>query len=88
MVQNPIDLLKIQQKLKTEEYDDVDDMQKDMELLVSNARIFYKVIIFYSLDRHGISFHYAYILDRLTGISYRRMNLKSPTLQTNCWSCF
>lgn len=43
MVTNPIDLLKIQQKLKTEEYDDVDDMHADMELLVSNAKSFYKV---------------------------------------------
>lgn len=43
---NPIDLLKIQQKVKTDEYDDVEDMQADMELLVSNAKSFYKVIFF------------------------------------------
>ena len=43
MVANPIDLLKIQQKVKTDEYEDVEDMQADMELLVSNAKSFYKV---------------------------------------------
>ncbi|XP_065223085.1 protein polybromo-1 isoform X3 [Planococcus citri] len=42
VVHNPIDLLKIQQKLKTDEYDDVDDMQQDVELLVNNAKTFYK----------------------------------------------
>lgn len=42
MVANPIDLLKVQQKLKTEAYEDVDDMTTDIELIVKNAKAFYK----------------------------------------------
>lgn len=42
VVTNPIDLLKVQQKLKTDEYEDVDDLQGDIELMVSNAKAFYK----------------------------------------------
>ncbi|XP_075218433.1 protein polybromo isoform X4 [Lycorma delicatula] len=42
VVSNPIDLLKVQQKIKTDEYEDVDDLQEDIELLVTNAKAFYK----------------------------------------------
>lgn len=42
VVNNPIDLLKVQQKLKTDEYDDMDDLQSDVELMVNNAKAFYK----------------------------------------------
>lgn len=42
MVSNPIDLLKVQQKLKTDEYDDLEDLTADIELLVNNAKAFYK----------------------------------------------
>lgn len=42
VVSSPIDLLKVQQKLKTEEYDDIEDFQADVELLVNNAKAFYK----------------------------------------------
>nr|XP_029731908.1 protein polybromo-1-like isoform X3 [Aedes albopictus] len=42
VVANPIDLLKVQQKLKTEAYEDVDDMTTDIELIVKNAKAFYK----------------------------------------------
>ncbi|XP_055636665.1 protein polybromo-1 isoform X2 [Toxorhynchites rutilus septentrionalis] len=42
VVANPIDLLKVQQKLKTEAYEDVDDLAVDVELIVKNAKAFYK----------------------------------------------
>nr|QYV43163.1 polybromo [Colaphellus bowringi] len=42
VVSNPIDLLKIQQKLKMDEYDDIDDLQNDVELIVNNTKAFYK----------------------------------------------
>lgn len=42
IVTNPIDLLRVQQKLKTDSYEDVDDLTNDIELLVNNAKAFYK----------------------------------------------
>uniref|UniRef100_A0A1Q3F0Q7 Putative chromatin remodeling complex rsc subunit rsc1/polybromo n=1 Tax=Culex tarsalis TaxID=7177 RepID=A0A1Q3F0Q7_CULTA len=42
VVANPIDLLKVQQKLKTEAYEDVEDLRTDIELIVKNAKAFYK----------------------------------------------
>lgn len=42
VVSNPIDLLRVQQKLKTESYDDVDELSTDFELLIKNAKAFYK----------------------------------------------
>ena len=42
IVSNPIDLLRVQQKLKTDSYEDVEDLTTDMELLISNAKAFYK----------------------------------------------
>ncbi|XP_073832190.1 protein polybromo-1-like [Musca autumnalis] len=39
---NPIDLLKIQQKLKTDVYKDLDGQVQDFELLVNNAKAFNK----------------------------------------------
>ncbi|XP_005177916.2 protein polybromo-1 [Musca domestica] len=42
VVNNPIDLLKIQQKLKTDVYEDLDELVQDFELLVNNAKAFYK----------------------------------------------
>ncbi|KAL3277952.1 hypothetical protein HHI36_013292 [Cryptolaemus montrouzieri] len=42
VVSNPIDLLKVQQKLKTDEYEDIDDLQNDIELIVNNTKAFYK----------------------------------------------
>ncbi|XP_078341270.1 protein polybromo-1-like isoform X7 [Crassostrea virginica] len=42
VVATPIDLRKIQQKLKMEEYEDIDQLTTDVELLVSNAKLYYK----------------------------------------------
>ncbi|XP_034113780.1 protein polybromo-1 [Drosophila albomicans] len=42
VVVNPIDLLKVQQKLKTDSYEDLYDMMNDLELLINNAKAFYK----------------------------------------------
>uniref|UniRef100_A0A182PR37 Polybromo-1 n=1 Tax=Anopheles epiroticus TaxID=199890 RepID=A0A182PR37_9DIPT len=42
VVVNPIDLLKVQQKLKTDSYEDVEDLSADIELIVNNAKAFYK----------------------------------------------
>lgn len=42
VVNNPIDLLKVQQKLKTEEYEDIEGLQCDIELIVNNTKAFYK----------------------------------------------
>ncbi|CAB0012967.1 unnamed protein product [Nesidiocoris tenuis] len=42
VVSNPIDLMKVQQKLRTDEYDDLDDFIADIELMVNNAKAFYK----------------------------------------------
>ncbi|KAG1687281.1 Protein polybromo-1 [Nymphon striatum] len=42
VISTPMDLIKIQQKLKTEEYEGVDQMTMDVELMVSNAKAYYK----------------------------------------------
>ncbi|XP_063696880.1 protein polybromo-1 isoform X2 [Culicoides brevitarsis] len=42
VVTDPIDLLKIQQKIKTDGYSSLTELQTDIELLVENAKAFYK----------------------------------------------
>ena len=42
VVENPIDIIKIQQKLKTDEYESMEDMKTDFELLLTNTKLYYK----------------------------------------------
>jgi len=42
-VTTPMDLSMIQQKLKNEEYDDIEQMSSDIQLIVSNAKAVYGV---------------------------------------------
>lgn len=42
VIKSPIDLIKIQNKIKSEEYNDIQQFQQDIELLVSNAKTFHK----------------------------------------------
>lgn len=37
-----IKCLQVQQKLKTDTYDDIEELSADMDLLVNNAKAFYK----------------------------------------------
>ncbi|KAK7081997.1 Protein polybromo-1, partial [Halocaridina rubra] len=41
MIKNPIDMLKIQQKIKTDVYNDLEEFCKDVQLLVDNGKLYY-----------------------------------------------
>jgi len=42
VVDNPIDVIKIQQKLKTDEYANMEELRADFDLVVANTKLFYK----------------------------------------------
>lgn len=42
VVSDPIDMLRIQQKLKTDEFSDVNELKADLQKLIDNALTFYK----------------------------------------------
>ncbi len=43
VVSNPMDMIRIQQKIKLDDYDDLEQMSADVDLMVTNAKAFYKV---------------------------------------------
>ncbi len=42
VVVTPMDLIRVQQKIKMDEYEDVEQMTADIELLINNAKAYYK----------------------------------------------
>jgi len=42
IISTPIDIMKIQQKVKTDEYNNVDELKEDFDLLISNTKAYYK----------------------------------------------
>lgn len=43
IIKQPIDLSKIQQKFKTDEYQTFQQFDADIQLLISNAKLYYQV---------------------------------------------
>lgn len=48
MIKSPIDMLKIQQKIKTDVYNELEEFCKDVQLLVDNAKLYYAKVICWS----------------------------------------
>lgn len=49
MIKSPIDMLKIQQKIKTDVYNELEEFCKDVQLLVDNAKLYYAKVSCLSL---------------------------------------
>jgi hypothetical protein len=47
VVTDPIDFTRIQQKVKTEEYQNVQALSNDMKLLCDNAKAYFKVVFIF-----------------------------------------
>lgn len=45
VVSHPIDMMKIQQKLRTDDYQDAEQFSEDFKLLISNAKAYYLVTL-------------------------------------------
>jgi protein polybromo-1 len=43
LIKQPIDLIRIQQKLRTDEYQTLEQFSDDIQLLLNNAKTFYRV---------------------------------------------
>ena len=46
VVKQPVDMLKIQQKIKTDQYDGLEEFCEDVKLLVENAKLYFAKVIF------------------------------------------
>lgn len=50
LIKQPIDLIRIQQKIRTDEYQTFEQFIDDIELLITNAKTFYRVRLNLSID--------------------------------------
>lgn len=57
MIKSPIDMLKIQQKIKTDVYNELEEFCKDVQLLVDNAKLYYAKVR-YSAELISVSGSY------------------------------
>ncbi|MPC85323.1 Protein polybromo-1 [Portunus trituberculatus] len=50
VIKSPIDMLKIQQKIKTDVYNELEEFCKDVQLLVDNAKLYYAKVLFLAVS--------------------------------------
>jgi hypothetical protein len=56
MIKQPIDLIRIQQKIRTDEYQTLEQFIDDIQLLLTNAKNFYRVKTNKSIEKINISY--------------------------------